>query len=163
MAFGAGSEIFTQFINTIMENFAAVNLATDVPKVALYNDTTAPDQNAVVASTAYAVGEWVVGNEVIDTSAGGPAGWPVGGIALDGTTHVAAAALWTYDANDLPSVDNHTTLVNVFGCLVYDDTLAAGCVDEGICYNSFGGAAQGVAAGTFTIVWNASGIFAITL
>ena len=158
MAFGAGSEIFTQFINTVMENFAAVNLATDTPKVALYNDTTAPDQNAAVANTAYAVGEWVVGNEVTDAT-----GWPAGGNALAGTTHAAAAALWTYDAQDLASVDNHTTLANVFGCLVYDDTLAAGCVDEGICYNSFGGAAQGVTLGTFTIVWNASGIFAITL
>ena len=61
MAFGAGSEIFTQFINTVMENFAAVNLSSDTCKIALYNDTTTPDQNAVVASTAYGVGAWVTG------------------------------------------------------------------------------------------------------
>ncbi len=34
--------------------------------------------------------------------------------------------------------------------------------DQGVCYNYFGGA-QSVTAGTFTIVWNANGIFRITL
>ena len=34
--------------------------------------------------------------------------------------------------------------------------------DQGICYNYFGGA-NSVTLGTFTIVWNASGIFALTL
>jgi hypothetical protein len=157
MAFGAGSEIFTQFINTVMENFAAVQLSTDTCKLALYNDTTTPDQNAVVASTAYAVGAWVVGNEVTDAT-----GWPATGNPLLTPTHVAGTALWTYDAPDLASLDSHTTITGTFGCLVYDDTLAAGCVDEGICYLSFGGT-QSVSAGTFTVVFNASGIFAITL
>jgi len=158
MAFGSGSEIFTQFINTCMENFAAVNLSSDTIRVSLYNNTTTPNQDATVANTAYAVDQWVVGNEVTDAT-----GWPAAGNALASVTHVAGTAVWTLDAADLASVDNHTTLANVYGCLVYDDTLAAGCTDEGICYNSFGGSAQGVSAGTFTIVWNASGIMAITL
>lgn len=162
MAFGANSKIFTQFLNSVMENFTAVNLSTDTPKVALYDLTNCtPDQNAVVASTAYAVGQWITGttgtNEVWQATH-----WPAGGMALGSTTHVAGTATWTYDAADTASADASATLVNIGGCMVYDDTLAAGCVNEGICFNSFGGA-QSVTAGTFTVVWNASGIFQITL
>jgi hypothetical protein len=159
MAFGANSKVFTQFINTVLENIAAVNLSTDVPKVALYNDTGTPDQNATAALSAYAAATspWVVGNEVTDAT-----GWPAGGNALASTTHVAGTGLWTYDAADLASVDAHTTLASVYGCLVYDDTLTTPVADQGICYLSFGGI-QSVTAGTFTILFNASGILALTL
>ena len=54
------------------------------------------------------------------------------------------------------------TLASVFGCLVYDDTIAAPVGDQGLCYNYFGGT-NSVTDGTFTIVWNASGILALTL
>jgi hypothetical protein len=67
-----------------------------------------------------------------------------------------------FDAADLPGGGN-VTLANVYGCLVYDDTITAGTVaDQGICFNYFGGA-QSVTAGTFTIIWNASGIAGITI
>ena len=54
------------------------------------------------------------------------------------------------------------TLTNAFGALVYDDTLTTPVADQGVSYHYFGGT-QSVTAGTLTIVWNASGIFALTL
>jgi hypothetical protein len=69
-----------------------------------------------------------------------------------------------FDAADL-SGGGAVTLSNAFGCLVYDDTITAGTggiADQGISFNYFGGA-QSVTAGTFTIVWNASGIAQITV
>jgi hypothetical protein len=50
----------------------------------------------------------------------------------------------------------------VFGCLVYDDTLTTPVADQGLSYHYFGGT-QSVTSGTFTIVWNASGILSLTL
>jgi hypothetical protein len=69
-----------------------------------------------------------------------------------------------FDAADLAGGGN-VTLSGVMGCLVYDDTITAGTggiADEGACYNYFGGS-QSVTAGTFTILWNASGIFRFTV
>ena len=59
------------------------------------------------------------------------------------------------------AVDNRTDNW-AFGCLVYDDTLATPVVDQGVSYHYFGGS-QSVTAGTFTIVWNTSGIYALNL
>jgi hypothetical protein len=44
---------------------------------------------------------------------------------------------------------------------VYDDTIATPVANQGLCYNYFGGT-QSVTGGLFTIVWNASGILAVT-
>jgi hypothetical protein len=47
----------------------------------------------------------------------------------------------------------------VFGCLVYDNTLAA---KNAFCWNYFGGT-QSVSSGTFTVVWSGSGILQFTI
>ena len=69
-----------------------------------------------------------------------------------------------FDAADL-SGGGTVTLTNVYGCFVYDDTVAAGTggvADQGICYLYLGGA-QSVTAGTFTVIFNASGLFRMTV
>jgi hypothetical protein len=46
--------------------------------------------------------------------------------------------------------------------LVYDATITAGTVaKQGLCFNYFGGT-QSVTGGTFTIVWDATGVFKFT-
>ena len=50
------------------------------------------------------------------------------------------------------------TRANVYGCLVYDSTVSS----YGLCYLYFGGV-NSVTDGTFTVVFNASGIFTLTL
>ena len=153
MAFGVASKIFTAFIENALENDVAYNLDTDTFNVALFNDTiTAPDQTVALANTAFGAGVWGA-NEVFDA-----AEWPTGGQALDSVDITLASNVLTWDAADEVSTGTSATLDDVRGCLVYDDTLS----DYGICFLSFGGA-NSVTDGTFTVVFNAAGIFTITL
>jgi hypothetical protein len=136
-------------------------LGADTVKVALYNNTTTPDKDAALTATGYnsAGSQWVVANEVSDAT-----NWVAGGRALASKTLTnPSTGVFMFDAADLAGGGN-VTLSAVFGCLVYDDTIVVGTggiADEGVCYNYFGGS-QSVTAGTFTIVWNANGIFRIT-
>lgn len=134
-----------------------MNLTGDTPKVALYDNDITPDNTVSAANSAFNAGQWATtGNEVIDAS-----GWPTGGRVLVSHTFSAASTTYTYDAADTASANATTTLSANFGCLVYDDT-ATTVADQGICYNYFGGS-QSVTSGTYTVVWNASGIFSISV
>jgi hypothetical protein len=152
------SKMFRPFMGDVLANTAAFDLSgtPDTFKAALYGNTGTPDQNATAANSAYAVGAWVTGNEVTH------ANWPAGGVALvSPLIDVGTAGVVFFDATDTTGAGN-VTLSAVFGCLVYDDTLATPVADQGVCYNFFGGS-QSVSVGTFTIVWSANGIFRITL
>lgn len=152
------SKIFRPFLADVLDNTAAIDLGSDVPKVALYNTTTTPDNDVTSANSAYAVGQWVVGNEVSEVTE-----WPAGGRPLvSAVLNSATADVVFYDAADTASAGATADLAAVFGCLVYDDTITTPVADQGICYNYFGGS-QSVTNGTFTVVWNANGIFRITL
>lgn len=151
----SNSKIFAAFIETAMET-NNVDTDNDTFKAALYNNTTAPDNTVTAANSAYAVGQWVVGNEVDDGT-----NWDTGGEPLTSVTSSFTSTTYTFDAADTPQGGATTTLANVYGCLVYSDT-ATVVADQGVCYNYFGGA-QSVTGGTFTIVWNASGIFTISV
>lgn len=134
-------------------------------KAALFNNTTAPDNTVAVANTAYAVGQWVVGNEVIDTL---NTNWVAGGRAL-GTKSFAldtgSSSLCFIAANTAGA--GNVTISAAFGCLVHDGTITGGTAsDQGMCYNYFGGT-QSVTNGTFTIIWATVGavqaVFNITV
>jgi len=154
------SRIFVAYIVDIFANTTEIDLPTTVVDVALFTDAITPSHIVTSANSAYGAGVWAA-NEVTDTSAGGPAGWPAGGVAIADTITDNTAVTFMYDASvDTASVDAHTTLADVHGCLVYAGGIAAPVADQGMCYNWFGGH-QEVTAGTFTIVWNASGIFSI--
>ena len=153
MAWSA-SKIFVSFIEDALENTDAKNLVSDTFKAALYDNDITPDQTVATANTVYNAGQWTAaGNEVADGTE-----WDAGGEPLTGVTFAPTANVLKFDAADTPSGGTSATLANVFGCLVYDDTVA----DRGICYNYFGGT-NSVTDGTFTIVWNAAGIFTLTL
>lgn len=133
-------------------------LDSDTVKVALYDNDITPDKDAAVASTGFNTGQWVTtGNEVTDTN------WPTGGNTLAGkVVSDEGSGITQFDATDL-SHTGTVTLANVYGCFVYDDTIATGTVaDQGITYHFFGGG-QSVTSGTFTIVWHANGLFRITV
>lgn len=152
----ASSKVFTAFVKDALDRTSAFDLDTDIPKVALYNNTTAPDNTVTSANSAYAVGQWVVGNEVSHAGQ-----WAAGGVVLASHDVTSATTTITYDAADTAS-GSAATLAAVFGCLVHDDTLTTPVADQGICYNYFGGT-QSVTAGTFTVVWHANGIFTISV
>lgn len=151
------SKMFRPCVADVFDNTTALDLGSDVPKVALYNTTPTPDQNVTSANSAYNVGQWATAQEVFQAGQ-----WAQGGVALAGTVlNSGSAGIVFYDANDTAS-GAAATLAAVFGCLVYDDTLTTPVADQGICYNYFGGS-QSVTAGTFTVVWNANGIWRATL
>jgi hypothetical protein len=151
----SNSKIFSSFITDSLNRTNAFDLNSDAFKAALYNNTTAPDQTVAAASAAYNAGQWAVANEVSN------GGWSAAGLALASITSGFASNVYTFDAADTAN-GSAATLAAVFGCLVYDDTLTTPVADQGVCFNYFGGT-QSVTAGTFTVVWNASGILTLTL
>lgn len=149
------SRVFSAFVTDALNNTAALDLNSDTIRAALFNTTTTPSQTVTAANSAYAVDQWVVGNELSN------GGWTAGGLALTSITSGFSSNVYTFDAADTAN-GAAATISATFGCLVYDDTLTTPVADQGISYNYFGGT-QSVTAGTLTIVWNASGILALTL
>lgn len=151
------SKMFRAYIADIFDNTTAMDLGTDVPKVALYGTGITPDNDVTAANSAFNVGQWVTGGEIFEAGQ-----WASGGVALAGTSlNSATADVVFYDANDTAS-GSAADLAAVFGCLVYDDTITTPVADQGISYNYFGGS-NSVVNGTFTVVWHTNGIWRMTL
>lgn len=151
------SKMFRAFVADVFDNTMAADLGTDVPKVALYNNTITPDQNATSANSAYNVGQWATAQETFEAGQ-----WAQGGVALASTAlNSATSGVVFYDAADTAS-GSTADITNATGCLVYDDTLTTPVADQGISFNWFGGP-NSVVNGLFTIVWHANGIWRLTL
>lgn len=151
------SKIFRAYLHNSLTRTAALDLDADTLKAALYNNTGTPDQNATAANSAYNVSAWATANEVYQAGQ-----WAQGGVALSSVVvDQATSAVVFLDAADTAS-GSAATLANVYGVLVYDDTLATPVADQGISFNYLGGA-NSVTSGTLTVVWNANGIFRFTL
>lgn len=161
MAWGGGSHVFRQWISDCLTRTqTSLNFATDVPKVALYGNTITPDQNVSAALSAYNAGQWATAGEVFQAVT-----WPQGGVATTGGTGLThfndtAGAVW-WDANDTSSAPA-CTVANVFGDLLYDDTLTAPVADQGIAFHYYGGV-QGVVSGVFTVIWDVNGPWRISV
>lgn len=156
-----GSHIFREWMIGPMWQASGTlftGLDSDTIKAALFGNTGTPNNDDTLANSAYAVGQWVTGNEVIGASE-----WVAGGRALASKTFTSPAAdTVMFDAADLTGTAN-VTMANVYGCLVYDDTITGGTVaDQGISYHWFGGA-QSVTAGLFSVLWHANGLNRYTL
>lgn len=152
-----GSHIFREWMIGPMwqgSGTGFTGLDSDTVKAALFNNTGTPDNDAALSLTGYAAATsaWVAANEQSNGE------WAVGGRALASKTFTAPAAdTVMFDAADITGTAN-VTLANVYGCLVYDDTITGGTVvDQGISYHWFGGAQQ-VTAGLFSVLWHANGI-----
>ena len=153
----SNSKVFMATIEDVFENTTAFDANADTFKAALYDNDITPDQTVASANTAYNAGQWAsAGNEVSDGTE-----WDAAGEPLTSVTSAFSSNVYTFDAADTPSGGSSATLANVYGCLVYDDTLAAPVADQGISFHYFGGA-NSVVDGTFTIVWHSSGIFSAT-
>lgn len=130
----------------------------DTVNVALYNGspTSATASSDTLAHNVYlaAGGQWVTANEVTAT------GYSAGGVAVTPKAETFSGNVVTFTSSGTPSWTITSGGITSYGGLVYDNTIAA--AKYVYCWNYFGGAATIPAAGTFTINWNASGIFAIT-
>ena len=154
MAWSA-SKVFSAFNTDAYNNTAALNLGSDAIKVALFDNSITPSQTVTAANSAYGAGVWASGG-VSDSS-----GWPAAGRTLGSQTSTFSSNVYTFTAANTASANSSTTLSGTYGCLLHDTTLTTPVSDQGICYNYFGGT-QSVSSGTFTIVWNASGIVQLT-
>lgn len=152
------SKIFMASIEDILENTTAMDVNSDTLKSALFDSSITPSQIVPSAQTAYAAaaGIWDTGG-VSDSPS-----WPAVGRDLLSVVSGFAANVYTLDAADTVSADATTDLANVFGDLVYDDTIAAPVADQGLCYRYFGGA-NSVVNGTFTVVHHGNGVMSLTL
>ena len=154
------SRIFREFITDALANAVAYDLSgtgVDTFKVALFNNSITPDRDSAITGYNEATGQWLVANEVIDSTTG--TDWPTAGVALasPALSNVAGGIIM-FDANDTASGAT-ADIANANGCLVYDDTLSG---KPGVSFNYFGGA-NSVTNGTFTVVWHANGIWRITV
>lgn len=149
----SNSKVFAAVLEDSLANTAAIDLNSDTFKAALWDDTITPSNTVTSANTAYGAGVWASGEKT-------NGGWSAGGLALTSVAWTRSGTTTTWDAQDTANV-TAATLTNVYGCLVYDDTLTTPVADQGIAYIYFGGPAA-VTAGTLTIVWNASGIATFT-
>jgi hypothetical protein len=155
MAWSA-SKIFSATLTDALNNATALTLSTDATKASLFDNSITPSQTVTSANTAYGAGVWASGG-VLDAS-----GWPAAGRPLATLSSVFSTNVYTFSAANTASANSTTTLTNVYGVLVHDTTLTTPVSDQGVCYNYLGGA-NSVVAGSFTVLWNASGIFALTL
>lgn len=140
------------FVPTMVDILDATQLAVDFDiethRAALF--TNALGTTNLVADTAYGVAPYNA-NEVPNAT-----GYTTGGELLTGTTYTAGAAgATTFDATDTPWVSS--TFSAVRGTVLYADALTG---NNGLLAITFGSDFQ-VTAGTFTIQWNASGIFSV--
>jgi hypothetical protein len=153
----SNSKVFQQFIEDTILNVAAFDLDSDSFLCALYNNTPTPDNDVSAANSAYNVGQWATANEQYEAGQ-----WAQGGVALASpTVSVATADVVYWDATDTASGAT-ADLSNVYGCLIYDDTLASPVANQGVAYVYFGGA-NAVVNGTLTISWHSNGIIRWTL
>jgi hypothetical protein len=153
------SKIFRQYLADVFDNITAMDWVTDASvKAALYDTDPTPDNDVTAANSAYNVGQWAIaGNEVSDG-----AEWAAGGVNLASRTiDVTVADFVSLRAANTASGAS-ATLLAVFGCLVYDDTITTPVADQGFSYHYFGGT-QSITDGTFTIVWHANGVQRYTL
>lgn len=150
------SRVFREWVLGPMMQAAGTGytgLDSDTVKVALFDSTATPDRDAAVGATGYNTGTWTTAREV-----SGGTNWPAGGRPLSGKTVTAPdSGAVMFDAADLAGAGT-LTLTGAYGCLVYDDSITGGTVaDQGITYLYFGGP-QSVTSGTFSVIWNSSGI-----
>lgn len=159
------SAVFVQTVATIFGKIGTAptgytSMSADTLKAAVYlSNTMTPSSTDTLAHAAYnaAGSPWVNTNE--ESTAGG---YTQGGTAITQTWAIGNGSPVPTNYVALTSTNTSWTSVtfaNAYGALVYDSSISAGTVaNQGLCYNYFGGN-QSVTSGTFTIAWNANGVF----
>uniref|UniRef100_A0A6M3J5B2 Putative structural protein n=1 Tax=viral metagenome TaxID=1070528 RepID=A0A6M3J5B2_9ZZZZ len=140
--------IFDSFTEDIGDG--TIDMDNDTFMVALFTNEALP------ASTysSYDTGGAGVGLTADKTEVANGNGYTTGGVALASVTWSQAAGTCTFDAAD--SEWTAATFAARYA-VIYSTTAAA---NELVCLIDFG-AEKTVTAGTFTITWNASGIFTL--
>lgn len=139
------SGVYGTTLEDILDNDTAVDLTADTINAELVTDTHTPNFSTHTTETD-------ITNEVTGT------GIAAGGQALDTFTTTAATGTLTMDAAD--EAWTTATGSSIRGTVAYDDTITTPTADPLVFAVTFG-ADYSVTAGTFTIQWNASGIWTV--
>lgn len=174
MTFGTNSNIFqyamrnliglSAYQTTAPTSMTSTGFLGDTMKFALYGNTGTPDKTVATATLSSYNGtasQWVTANEITGT------GYTAGG----GTQGTLGSKAWAIDTGSSsicftaanPSWTSAT--ITAYGGLLYDATITGGtgfAANEAICFNSFGGSAQTVSGGTFTVQWATPASAAVT-
>jgi hypothetical protein len=138
-------------------------------KVALYdNDVTPAYDAATQALVSYngASSTWVAAGDQTGSAANNQVfhtgQWTQGGPVLTtpACTQVGSNGLVMFDADNSVS-GAAATMSNIYGCFIYGDVLSTN--KQGLVAVYFGGTAFSVTNGTFTIQWDANGIFRLDI
>lgn len=136
------SGLFGLTLEKCLNNGAALNLEAEDNKVAMITDSATPD------FTTHDFWNDLSANEVSGT------GYTAGGVAYTSTEITLSGGVLTYDAADVSWASS--TITSAMAAVGY----AAAVTNELIFLSDFVTAAS-TTAGTFTIQWNASGIFTL--
>ena len=144
----AGSGLFVvNFIDVLDATQLAIDLSLSTNKWALFTNTITPNYTT---DTAYGVAPYNA-NEISGT------GYTAGGAVTASPTLTGSAGIVTYDQADTSWTTS--TITNARCALLYADALVG---NNAICLVDFA-ADYSTSAGTFTIQWNASGVFTVDL
>jgi hypothetical protein len=144
----SGSGLFALTIIDILDaTQLAVDLSLTTNKWALFTNSITPNYTT---DTAYGVAPYNA-NEISGT------GYTAGGAVTASPTLTVSSGIVTYDQADTSWTTS--TITNARAALLYSDALAG---NNAICLVDFA-ADYSTSAGTFTIQWNASGVFTIDL
>lgn len=148
MAWTASGLYYSTFADVLDTTQLALDLDLETHKLAHFSNTITPNFST---DTAYGVAPYNA-NEVTGTN------WPAGGVVITGTT-VSEDPTGTlkWDGTDI-SVST-VTVTNARGGLVYADALAGNNAISGHNY----GADYSSTAGTFQVLWPATGIWYVDL
>jgi len=142
------------FVQTVVDVLDATQLAVDLSlttnKWAMFTNSVTPDFSATSPVPAYGVSPFDA-NEVSGT------GYTSGGTVTASPTITVSSGSLVYDQADTSW--STSTITNARGALLYSDALAG---NNAIVLVNFG-ADYSTSAGTFTIQWNASGVFVLDL
>lgn len=128
-------------------------LSTDTFKLGLIT-------NAVTPTASTADPRWGAGGTTnLSSSQVTPGGnYATGGPTIGSTTWSETAGTATFDGSDISISVNASNPNNARWGIIYNDTSAG---KEAVGFLDLGGVTD-LTAGTFTVTWNASGIFALT-
>lgn len=138
----SGSGLYGLTLVKAFTNATAIDLSAETLKTALVLDTYTPDYDA---HDFYA--------DISSTEASGT-GYTAGGATTTGTTVTVASGSLKFDATDVSW--SSSTIADAMAAVVYVDAVT----DELVCLSDFVSAASS-SNGTFTVQWDAAGIFTI--
>ncbi len=145
MAVSASGLFVPTFRDVFDATQLAVNTGSDTFKCAMITNSATPDFDT------HDYWADLSANEVSGTA------YTAGGSALTTVSLTGASGSLVFDADDVAWASS--TISSARAAVIYDDTLAS---DPLVCLVDFG-ADYSSANGTFTITWNASGIWTLDL